>query len=178
MVHACTDASRHGSQCPPWSVCSVNLGDCGSSSPLTVCSGYCSAGRTTRVVVKAGGYLATEVDRSLGGVFGVEVLPPWLGGHLSLQGEWWTENLWRFGPGVLWPVHDALVIGATVDAAHTSGRWGVGLGGRAELFPWVLAQGWIPLQYTSLSVDFGGMLFDTRADVLPAYLTLSLRFWI
>jgi hypothetical protein len=156
----------------------VNLGDCGSSGDLHVCSGYCSTGRTSRIIAKAGAYAATEVEHSFGGTFGVEVIPPWLGGHLSLQGEWWTENLWRFGPGVLWPVHDALLIGATADAAHTAGNWGVGIGGRAEFFPWILFRGLIPLQYVSLSLDFGGILFDTEADVLPAYLSVSLRVWI
>lgn len=120
LVHAecnlCTDASRRGTDCPPWAVCSVHLGDCESGlAPAEVCTGHCTAGGATRLVFEAGVYMASDVPEALGARLGVELVPPVLGGHLAVHGDWWTGDLWQFGPRLSWALHSAVRVGASAD---------------------------------------------------------------
>jgi len=177
---ACQNAGRYGDDCPPYQVCSVYAGDCGSCGHLTVCCGCCQSGRVWRYVPKVGVFSASAGD-PVGGVFGLEVVPPVLDGYLGLQAEWWTEQLWRFGPVMNIPATDWLLPGLSIDAAVLPGEDGaaLALGGaiRAEFFPF----GSCPVSFLSqisVLMEGGAQLFMNGDDACSFFGTFSLRFWI
>lgn len=172
----CTDAGRYGDECPPYEVCSVYTGDCGSSSPLCVCTGYCRGGLIWRFIPKAGMFLANE-GNSFGGVLGLEIVPPVLGGHLSVHGEWTTENLWRFGLVATLPVIDSMLIGISADGAHARGDWAAGGSLRLEVFPHLITRGTV-FSHVSILFEGGAQVFGDLGDDWYLFGLMGLRIWL
>ncbi len=171
----CQSSSRWGNECPPWSACSVRVGECGSSGMLAVCSGRCAPGLVNRFVLKSGGVLVSVMDPTLDGTVGLEWVPAVLDGHLSVRGEWWTSNVWRFGPAFTVPLFEWLLVAATADGGHAEGRWAVGGGVGVELFPW----SFLPeLGFISLLLEGGVLLFPSHDSTTMEHLSMALRVWL
>jgi hypothetical protein len=173
----CDDAGRYGEQCPPYQVCSVYTGDCFSGkAPLCVCTGFCRGGLIWRFIPKAGMFLANEGD-SFGGAFGLEIVPPVLGGYLSVHGEWMTEDLWRFGLVATLPVFYSMLIGISADGVHAHGDWAAGGSLRLEVFPHLITRGTV-FSHTSILFEGGAQVFGDLDDDWYLFGIMGLRIWL
>jgi hypothetical protein len=173
----CTDAGRHGDECPPYEVCSVYTGDCFSGkAPLCVCTGFCRGGLIWRFVPKVGMFLASGGDE-FGGAFGLEIVPPLLGGHLSVHGEWMTEDLWRFGLVATLPVFHSMLIGISADGAHAHGDWAAGGSLRLEVFPHLITRGTV-FSHISILFEGGAQVFGELDDEWYLFDIMGLRVWL
>jgi hypothetical protein len=161
--------------CPRSQVCSVSLGDCGgAAAPADVCTGVCRdgwialAGRAQAVALTGSGPGATAA-------LGLEAIPPWLGGRLSLAADWWTSGAWRLG-GALWlRPHAGVAISARVDGVRTDGAWRPAVAARVEwspIWPWSRIGRW---GHASLLAEVGVLVeHDDRA----LFGSLAVAFWL
>lgn len=165
--------------CPPWQVCTTSVGECGSAlSPYDVCTGTCESGRRFRFVLRAHGGYAGDLA-PFAGALGLEIVPPFAGGHLSVACEAWTAGLFRLGPAISLPVTKGLVLSARADACVATGQWRACPGARVEYFPWWQLPWLTPAHYLSIALDGVAVIGEAegRVRVSPAMM-LGLGLWL
>lgn len=144
--------------CAPWAVCTVSLGDCGSGdAPLDVCTGECVSGHALRAIGRAG-LLVTDGDVEAN--LGVEIVPPFLGGHLALAADYVTPDLGRLGLALRVPIPAGLSVGLRIDwiagAASTTGATAT----RLEWAPVWAFEGLTLLHYVTVLIEAGLLISD------------------
>ena len=171
------DRCQSDAECAPFELCTVSLGDCHSSGgDGEVCTGVCVRGETWQLVPRVGAVAAGRSwsDVGGGGGGGLDVIPPVLGGVLSVVADGWSQGLVRLGVAASFPVLPGLLTGVRVDAARADGAWGAAGAVRLEWFPWWPFDGWTPSHVLSLLVEGGAA---TRADAPSAFATFGLGLW-
>jgi hypothetical protein len=171
------DHCHNNEECAPYQVCTVSLGDCGSDdSPLAVCTGHCVAGRSLRAVVRVDGVIQPgSDDGTYGAGFGLELIPPFLGGHVALAGGYWTAGLFRVGPVLSWAATSGLMLALRTDVAIGDGHTGLLVGGRLEWFPWWPFHGLTPAHYFSIALEAGAL--DPQDADRQGFVTLGIGLW-
>jgi hypothetical protein len=167
-------ASCHSSEdCGPWSVCSVEVGDCGDGGgSADVCTGRCVASDTLRLIARGGAW--TGGGSGVEATVGLEIIPPVLASHVSLAGDYVTSGFARLGLVLMWPVTDGLAVAARVDwLAGASARTGAGAL-RLEFGPSRVARRILWLHYVSIFAEGG-----TTVSAGPqfTFATLGIGLW-
>ena len=121
-------------------------------------------------------FLASQGD-SLGGAVGLEIVPPLLGGYLSIHGEWMTEDLWRFGLVATLPVLDSMLIGLSADGAHAHGDWAAVGSLRLEIFPHLITRGTV-FSHISILFEGGAQVFGGLDEDWYLFGIMGLRIWL
>jgi hypothetical protein len=115
--------------CPGWQVCSVSLGDCDSIGSAEVCAGECTAGWLA-MAARSQVSLAADDGAHADASIGVEVVPTWLGAHLSFAADW--DGGWRLGGVLRWTFPNDAGLGLRVDAVEQHDGWGSAAAARYE----------------------------------------------
>lgn len=166
------------SGCMPWQVCTVSLGACESgAAPYEVCTGTCVSGRSWRFVPRVGAASPIE-DGELSATFGLEIVPPLLGGHVSISTEYWTAEVLRTGLVATFRVVDGLALSARGDITTLGPTAGAIAAVRAEYFPVSgPLEGVTFARFISIAFEAGVGFAELGASDSAPFAALSLGVW-
>ncbi|MDQ3366285.1 MAG: hypothetical protein M3680_12740 [Myxococcota bacterium] len=183
------DSCRSNAECAPWEACSTSHGVCDSGDTnADVCHGTCVAGGGFRVIPRIGMAAidapspatpdAAAPGSTRGASFGVEVVPPVLGGHLAVAVDYWTPGIVRAGLLATWAATPGLVLGLRADVTRATPGLGAMAAVRLDYFPWWQLPAFTPAHFLSLSLEVGAWLPELSSTTRAPFVVLALGIWL